>query len=117
MIYFLDTRLPDSKPILIALTNIYGINKKTSLKICQKLGFCNNLKVKELTQNQINDILNVMHSLNLILNNELKKIRSAKFKNLIEIKSYRGLRRLKGLPVRGQRTHTNAKSSKKMKRF
>lgn len=117
MIYFLDTQLPDNKPILMALTNIYGINKKTALKICQKLGFCNNFKVKDLTQTQLNDILTVMQSLNLIINNELKKIRAAKFKNLIEIKSVRGLRRLKGLPVRGQRTHTNSKSSKKIKHF
>ena len=117
MIYFLDTQLPESKPVLIALTNIFGINKKTSLKVCRKLGFCENFKVQELTQTQINDMLNVMNSLNLILNNELKKIKANEFEKLIEIKSYRGLRRLKGLPVRGQRTHTNSKSSKKIKRF
>lgn len=117
MIYFLDTRLPEQKPLLVALTKIYGINKKTSLRICRNLGFCHNFKVKNLTQNQINELLNVMSSLNLTINNELKKIKSNEFQKLIDIKSYRGLRRLKGLPVRGQRTHTNSKSSKKIKRF
>lgn len=117
MIYFLDTQLPDNKSVKTALTKIFGINKKTSLKICQKLGFCDNFKIKELSQNQVTDILSVMGSLNLIINNELKKLKSNEFQNLVDIKSYRGLRRLRGLPVRGQRTHTNAKSSKKVKRF
>ena len=117
MIYFLDTQLPDNKPVVIALTKIYGINKATALKICQKLGFCANLKIKSLNKSQTTEILNSMNSLNLIINNELKNLKSKELKNLIEIKSYRGLRRLKGLPVRGQRTHTNAKSSKKIKRF
>lgn len=117
MIYFLDTQLPENKSIQVALTHIYGINKKTSTIICQKLGFCMNLKVKNLTSNQISEILNVMNSLNLIINNELKKLRGSEFQKLVEIKSYRGLRKLKGLPSRGQRTHTNAKSSKKTRRF
>ena len=117
MIYFLDTQLPDIKPVSVALTQIYGINKNTSLKICQKLGICNNFKIKKLTPNQKSELLKAMNSLNLIINNELKKSRSNELKKLIEIKSYRGLRRLRGLPVRGQRTHTNAKSSKKIKKF
>ena len=53
----------------------------------------------------------------LILTNELKKFQSLSLRTLIDIKSYKGLRRLKGLPVRGQRTHTNGKTPKKMKRF
>ena len=56
-------------------------------------------------------------SLNLTLNNELKKLKSLTLKTLVSIKSYRGLRRIRGLPVRGQRTHTNAKSAKKNRRF
>jgi len=70
-----------------------------------------------LTQEQIEELLQLVDSLNLTLNNELKKLRSLNLKTLISIKSYRGLRRVRGLPVRGQRTHTNAKSSRKGKRF
>lgn len=62
-------------------------------------------------------MLQLVESLNLSLNNELKKLKSIALKKLVNIKSYRGLRRVRGLPVRGQRTHTNAKSAKKNKRF
>jgi small subunit ribosomal protein S13 len=62
-------------------------------------------------------MLQLVESLNLSLNNELKKLKSITLKKLVNIKSYRGLRRVRGLPVRGQRTHTNAKSAKKNKRF
>jgi small subunit ribosomal protein S13 len=76
-----------------------------------------NLKVKDLTQEQTVGILQVVESLNLTLNNELKKFKSLSLKKLVAIKSYRGLRRVRGLPVRGQRTHTNAKSARKNRRF
>lgn len=84
---------------------------------CKKLGFSINLKVKNLNQEQITEMLQLIESLNLSLNNELKKLKSITLKKLVSIKSYRGLRRVRGLPVRGQRTHTNAKSAKKNKRF
>jgi len=83
----------------------------------KKLGFSINLKVKNLSQEQITEMLQLVESLNLSLNNELKKLKSITLKKLVSIKSYRGLRRVRGLPVRGQRTHTNAKSAKKNKRF
>jgi small subunit ribosomal protein S13 len=117
MIYLLETKLPENKSVLFALTNIYGIGKSTAFLICKKLGFSINLKIKDLTQEQTTEILQVVELLNLTLNNELKKFKSLSLKNLISIKSYRGLRRVRGLPVRGQRTHTNAKSARKNKRF
>lgn len=117
MLYLLETNLPDNKPVLFALTNIYGIGRNTAFLICKKLGFSINLKVKDLTQEQIVEILQIVESLNLTLNNELKKFKSLSLKKLVAIKSYRGLRRVRGLPVRGQRTHTNAKSARKNKRF
>jgi small subunit ribosomal protein S13 len=117
MIYLLETKLPENKSVLFALTNIYGIGKSTAFLICKKLGFSINLKIKDLTQEQTIEILQVVELLNLTLNNELKKFKSLSLKNLISIKSYRGLRRVRGLPVRGQRTHTNAKSARKNKRF
>ena len=117
MLYLLETKLPENKSVFFALTNVYGIGKNTAFLICKKLGFSMNLKTKDLTQEQVVEILQLVDSLNLTLNNELKKLRSLTLKNLVSIKSYRGLRRVRGLPVRGQRTHTNGKSSKKSRRF
>lgn len=117
MLYLLETNLSEQKSVFFALTKIYGIGKNTSFFICKKLGFSINLKIKDLSQEQIIDMLQLIDSLNFLLNNELKKLKSLTLKNLITIKSYRGLRRVRGLPIRGQRTRTNAKSAKKNKRF
>jgi len=117
MLYLLETKLPENKSVFFSLTKVYGINRSTAFLICKKLGFSINLKTKDLTQEQINDVLQLINSLNLVLNNELKKLKSLTLKNLISIKSYKGLRRARGLPVRGQRTHTNAKSARKNRRF
>jgi len=117
MLYLLETKLSENKPVFFALTNVYGIGKSTAFTICKKLGFSCNLKIKDLTQEQITEILQLVESLNITLNNELKKLRSLTLKKLISIKSYKGLRRVRGLPVRGQRTHTNAKSARKSRRF
>ena len=117
MLYLLETKLPENKSVQFALTNVYGIGQSTASILCKKLGFSVNLKIKNLTQEQIVDLLQLIESSNLILNNELKKLKALTLSNLIAIKSYKGLRRVRGLPVRGQRTHTNAKSSRKNKRF
>ena len=117
MLYFLETKLSEQKSVYFALTKICGIGKTTAFVICKKLGFSINLKIKDLTQEQTVEMLQLIDSLNLNLNNELKKLKSLKLKNLVSIKSYKGLRRVRGLPVRGQRTHTNAKSARKNRRF
>lgn len=113
MLYLLETSLPENKSVLTSLTYVYGINFSTSKIICKKLGFSLNLKIKDLSQEQITEIMRLVDVSKLILNNELKKLRTLTFKRLVDIKSYKGLRRLKGLPSRGQRTHTNAKSARK----
>jgi small subunit ribosomal protein S13 len=115
MLYILETKLSEKKPVLFALTSIYGINKSTASSICKKLGFSLNLKIKNLTQEQVQDMLIFIESLNLMLNQELKTFRYQASKTLISIKAYRGLRKVAKLPVRGQRTHTNAKSAKKFR--
>jgi small subunit ribosomal protein S13 len=117
MLYLVETKLPENKSVYFALTNVYGIGQNTAFILCKKLGFSVNLKIKDLTQEQIVDLLQLIESSNLILNNELKKLKALALRNLVAIKSYKGLRRVRGLPVRGQRTHTNAKSSRKSKRF
>lgn len=117
MLYILETNLSEKKSVFFALAKVHGIGRNTAFSICKKLGFSINLKIKDLNQEQITEMLQLIDSSNLLLNNELKKFKSLTLKNLITIKSYRGLRRVRGLPVRGQRTHTNAKSAKKNKRF
>lgn len=116
MIYILETKLVESKSIFFALKNIYGIGKSQSFLICKQLGFSPNLKVKNLSDDQITKLLKLIETSNLVLTSDLKKFRLLIIKNLASIKSYRGLRRINGLPVRGQRTHTNAKNSKLLKK-
>ena len=113
MIYLFESELPDNMSVFFALKRIYGIGKQSSFLICKKLGFSINLKIKSLSKDQITDILNLIESLNLIIASDLKKFKSLIIKNLVSIKTYRGLRKIQGLPVRGQRTHTNAKTARK----
>ena len=115
MIYILETKLYDNKSIFFALKNIYGIGDSKSFDICKKLGFAKNLKVKDLTEDQIKKLLKLVDNSNLLITSDLKKFKNLILKNLVSIKSYRGLRRIKGLPVRGQRTHTNSKTARKIK--
>jgi small subunit ribosomal protein S13 len=117
MIYLFETELLNNKSILYSLQKVYGIGKKNSILICKKVGFSENLKTSKLTSEQIIKLIKFIENSNLILTSELKKLQSLCLKNLISIKSYRGLRRLKGLPVRGQRTHTNAKTAKQKPKF
>jgi len=115
MVYLFESKVPESKSVFFALRYVYGIGKGNSLIICKKLGFALNLKIKDLSKEQVNKLLKTVESLNLELASDLKKLKLLTVKNLISIKSYRGLRRTQGLPVRGQRTHTNARTSKKIR--
>lgn len=115
MIYLAETDLPENKSVIFALTSVYGIGKTTSFFICKKIGFSTNLKIKDLSKEQYKDLLEIVKSLNLILASDLKKTHLIGLKKLVNIKSYRGLRKLRGLPVRGQRTHTNAKTARNQK--
>ena len=76
MIFLLETKLPDNKSIFLSLTYIYGIGISNSILICKKLGLSLNLKTKNLTREQIVELLKLVDSLNLPLNNELKKKKS-----------------------------------------
>ena len=115
MMYLFEAKIPENKSVLFALTYIYGINKTKSLFICKKIGFSKNFKIKYLSKEHINKLVKIIESLNINLASDLKKIKLLNSKNLINIKSYRGLRKNQGLSVRGQRTHTNAKTSNKIR--
>lgn len=113
MVYLFESKLPNNSSIFFALKQIYGIGKNSSFLICKKLGFSVNLKVKHLSKNQVTNILSIIDSLNLIIASDLKKFKNLTTKNLLYIKTYKGLRKTQGLPIRGQRTHTNAKTARK----
>ena len=110
--YLFNTELPKNKHLFFALKSIYGLNNFTNI-ILKKLGLSINFKVINLSAKQISKLVLIINKSNIIINNELKKIRLSLFNKLVNLKTIKGLRLLKGLPVRGQRTHTNAKTSKK----
>jgi small subunit ribosomal protein S13 len=115
MVYLFESELPESKSIWFSLRHIYGISGFNAILICKKLGFSKNLKIKNLSKEQLHDLIKIVELLDLKLASDLKKFNLFVVKRLVSIKSYRGLRKTRGLPVRGQRTHTNAKTSRKIR--
>ncbi|MBN2083027.1 30S ribosomal protein S13 [bacterium] len=104
--------LPANKRIEIALTYVFGIGRSTSQKILNRCGIDWNTKTKDLTVDQENTIREAIHEMGLLLEGDLRKEVTLNIKRLVEIKCYRGMRHLRSLPVRGQRTHTNARMRK-----
>ena len=117
MIYIFETDVSNSKSIQFALQKVYGLNNYQITLICKKLGFTKNLKFESLSDDQILKLIKLIEKSGLKITSELKKFQVFNLKSLINIKCYRGLRRLNGLPVRGQRTHTNAKSAKRFFKY
>ncbi len=103
--------LPKNKNIWIALTYIYGIGKSLSSSILKEAGIEYNRKVEELKEDELAIIRKIIES-KYKVGGDLKKDEKTNIKRLIDTNSYRGLRHKKGLPVRGQRTHTNARTRK-----
>lgn len=103
--------LPKNKRIEIALTYIYGIGRPTSQKILQQANIDWDTKSDDLTENQINAIRQVIDS-QCKVEGDLRTEVSMNIKRLMDLGCYRGLRHRRGLPVRGQRTHTNARTRK-----
>jgi small subunit ribosomal protein S13 len=113
MIYLFEARLPENKSVYFGLNYIYGVGRSRSFLMCKKLGFSLNLKIKNLSSSQIHQISKLVEFASFIVTNDLKRLNLLGKQRLIAIKSYRGLRRKQGFPVRGQRTHTNAKTAKR----
>ena len=103
--------LPQTKRVEIALTYIHGIGRTRSGKILEKAGVDLNTKVKDLSEDETTRIRKVIQDEGHV-EGDLRKDVSMNLKRLMEIGCYRGLRHRKGLPVRGQRTHTNARTRK-----
>ena len=107
--------LPRKKRIEIGMTYIYGIGRTTSQSILSRLSIDPNTKTDDLTEEQINDIRKVIDS-DYKVEGELRTQISMNIKRLMDLGCYRGLRHRKSLPVRGQRTSTNARTRKGPKR-
>lgn len=103
--------IPKGKRIDIALTYIYGIGSVMSKQIIEKTGIDPTLRAKDLTEDQISKLNSVIGS-EYMVEGDLRRDVTANIKRLISIGSYRGLRHKRGLPVRGQRTSTNARTRK-----
>jgi small subunit ribosomal protein S13 len=107
--------LPDNKRIEIALTYIYGIGRSRSQRILKKTGIDLNKRAKELEAEEIKKLRDEVEK-NYTLEGELKRQITMNIKRLREIGCYRGIRHIKGLPVRGQRTKTNTRTVRGNKR-
>lgn len=117
MIYIFETEILNNKPLTISLQKIYGLGKKNASLMCKHLGFAQNITPSQLSNEQIAKIIKFVEKSNMVITDDLRKLQSISLRNLVDIKAYRGLRRISGLPVRGQRTHTNSKTAKRQKRF
>jgi small subunit ribosomal protein S13 len=103
--------LPNQKRLEIGLTYIYGLGQPTARTICAALGLSPDEKVRDLTDEEITKLRDYIDT-NLEVEGDLRRERSQAIKRLSEIGCYRGIRHRRGLPVRGQRTKTNARTRK-----
>ena len=103
--------IPTNKKVSIGLTYIHGIGDKTALKICEKAGIDKDKRVNELLETEVIQIREIIDG-SYRVEGELRRDISTNIKRLMDLGNYRGLRHRRGLPVRGQRTHTNARTRK-----
>ena len=103
--------LPNQKRLEIGLTYIYGIGQSTAQKICKDLELDPDQKIKDLTDDEVAKLRTYIDT-NVEVEGDLRRERSQAIKRLSEIGCYRGLRHRRGLPARGQRTKTNARTRK-----
>ena len=104
--------LPKEKRVEIGLTYIYGIGRKTSNDILAATGINPDIRVKDLTEDDVSKLREYIDQNELLVEGDLRRNVSLDIKRLVEIGCYRGIRHRKGLPVRGQRSKTNARTRK-----
>jgi small subunit ribosomal protein S13 len=102
--------IPTHKHAEVALTAIYGIGRTTARKICAESGIEPNAKIKDLSESEIESVRNQVAK--YTIEGDLRRTVSMNIKRLMDLGSYRGIRHRRGLPVRGQRTRTNARTRK-----
>ena len=102
--------IPDNKHVDVSLTHVYGIGRKTAQDICDKLKIKYSKKVSELSEEQLDKIRDELKSFQI--EGDLRREVNFNIKRLMDLGCYRGIRHRKGLPLRGQRTKTNARTRK-----
>jgi small subunit ribosomal protein S13 len=102
--------IPDNKHAVISLTYVYGIGRSTAKAICQQVGIAEDIKISDLTEDQVDAVRNAVgeHT----VEGDLRREVSMNIKRLMDLGCFRGLRHRRGLPLRGQRTKTNARTRK-----
>jgi small subunit ribosomal protein S13 len=108
----LGVEIPSDKRIEASLTYVYGIGPTTSRRILEQTNIDPNLRAKDLTPQQLNDIIHAITGNKLLIEGDLRRELQSNLKRLQAINCYRGIRHRRGLPVRGQRTSTNARTRK-----
>ena len=103
--------IPTQKRVEVALTYIYGIGRSTAKKICSRVSVPLERRVHELTDDEVSRIRSAIEG-DYSVEGDLRRERSMNIKRLVDLGCYRGVRHRRGLPVRGQRTHTNARTRK-----
>jgi small subunit ribosomal protein S13 len=103
--------IPKQKTVEIALTSIFGIGRKVACDISEKAGIKSSIRAKDLTEDEVAKLTSVIQK-DYMVEGDLRRDRTQNIKRLMNIGCYRGLRHRRGLPVRGQRTHTNARTRK-----
>lgn len=103
--------IPTNKRVIIALTYIHGIGRTTAVGIADKLGIDHAARVQDLTDQEILQIRETIDADHAV-EGDLRRTTAMNIKRLMDLRSYRGLRHRVGLPTRGQRTHTNARTRK-----
>ena len=102
--------IPDNKHVDVSLTHIYGIGRKTAQDICDKLNIKHSKKVSELTEDQLDKIRDELKEFQI--EGDLRRDINFNIKRLMDLGCYRGIRHRRSLPLRGQRTKTNARTRK-----
>jgi small subunit ribosomal protein S13 len=111
----LGVDIPGGKRVDIALTSLYGIGRQTATEICEKLSIDPSIRAKNLTEGHIGAIVKMLQD-EYVVEGDLRRQTAQDIRRLIAIGSYRGSRHKRGLPVRGQRTKTNARTRKGRKK-
>lgn len=109
MSFIVGTPLPKDLILIYSFSHIYGIGLYHSKITCKKAGFGLDSRGKDISYNQAKILEKIAENLPLALGQDLRRFEKERIYRLCDILSYRGLRHRKGLPVRGQRTHTNSK--------
>lgn len=112
MVYIFNTYFKDDTFVHLGLVRCMGIGKRMATQICDQLGFSKEIRYNQLTVSQYNLLREILHQ-NYYIGNALQQLIRARKKRLSSISAYRGFRHLRGLPCRGQRTHGNARTSRK----